>query len=336
MSRKRYFISRILQTIFLLWLAITFLFFMFRLMPGDFSGVMMAQGASEEAIQAFEERWRLNDPLYIQYITYMGNFIQGDLGTSMQFNVPVWEYVRIRIFNTLILVAPAITTGYILGGILGGIIGNARGSRLERFGVVGAILVSAFPGWFTAILLIIIFSGWFGLFPPGGVATTETITHYYSGGDTAWWGLYLTGDFLHHYALPFVTVTMAYSFVPTLTMRTSVIEVSGQDFMFYHRISGVDYRGRLRRLIRHASLPVVTLYPVSITQAISGLVIIETVFNWPGIGVALVQAVITRDFPVLMFVFFVAAAFVIIANLIVDFAYGIIDPRVTLGEEEGA
>jgi peptide/nickel transport system permease protein len=198
---------------------------------------------------------------------------------------------------------------------------------------MGAVTVGAFPGFFIAILMILIFSGFLGIFPAGGLASGNTLAQYGSR-EGINWGLYFTADFAWHYVLPFATVVLRFFYTPTLTMRTSVNEVSNQDFMYYHKISGLPGLSRLRRLIRHASLPVITLYPVSMTRAISGLVLIEMVFNWPGIGFTLVQSVFARDYPVVQFVFFITAVVVIFGNLLIDILYGVIDPRVTLGEGE--
>lgn len=328
MNRAQYILYRTVQTVFLLWFVLTFLFFLFRAMPGSYVDVMMTTGATQEGIEAFKQKWGLNQPLHVQYYQYMINFVQGDAGTTFQTNEPVWDFVAPKIFNTFILIAPAVTFAYILGAIFGSLLGVNRGSKFEQWGVSGAIFSGSFPEFFTAIILVIVFSGWLNLFPPTGLASIETQTSV-----TTWWGVYLTKDFLYHYTLPFSAVVLRYFFLPTLTMRTSVVEVSGQDFMYYHRVSGLPYIDRLKRLIRHASLPVITLYPVSMTRAISGLVLIETVFNWPGIGHALVTAVFARDFAVVQFVFFVAAAFVILANFGVDLLYTVIDPRVSVGSE---
>jgi peptide/nickel transport system permease protein len=110
------------------------------------------------------------------------------------------------------------------------------------------------------------------------------------------------------------------------------VEVQGQAFSYFQRLTGLPKSMLLRNIAKHSSLPVITLYPVSMTRAIGGLVLIEIVFNWPGIGYSLVQAVLGRDYPVLMFVFFLIAVFIIISNYLIDVLYGVIDPRVSVGE----
>lgn len=314
----------------MLWLVLTFIFFFFRLLPGSFAEIMMFRGASPETVAAFEAKWGLNDPLYIQYLRYISNFIAGDVGTSLQFRQPVWEFVKIKIFNSFLLVAPAITFTYIVGSLIGGYLGEKRGTSVEKLGLPPVVFSGAFPEFFIAIVLIIIFAGWLNLVPTSGMFGFQSVERF---SDAPWWRPYLTLDFAHHYILPFTAVVFRYLYLPVLIMRTSVVEVLGQDFFFYHRMTGIPGRSRMRHLLKHASLPVITLYPVSMTRAIGGLVLIEIVFNWPGIGYALVQGVLSRDFPVVQFVFFLVAAFVIIANFGVDVIYGVIDPRVSVGDD---
>lgn len=328
MSRLRYIAVRSLKTVALLWFVLTFLFFFFRLMPGSFTEIMLDQGASQEAVRAMEEKWGLNEPLYVQYYRYLLNFVQLDAGTSLTHRTPVWEFVKPRIFNTLILAVPALTASYVLGGIIGSVVGDKRGSRLERYAVTIVTLIGSFPGFFTAILAVMVFAVWIPIFPSGSMLSSETTLQYGS----TWWRPYLTKDFLWHYTLPFLVVTIRYVYGPTLIMRTSFIEVTGQDFAYYQRVSGLPYVRRLRHLGRHAILPLITLYPISMVQAVSGLVLIELVFNWPGLGNTLIQAIQSRNFPVVQFVFFSVAAIVIIANFAVDIIYGVIDPRISIGD----
>jgi peptide/nickel transport system permease protein len=327
MSRTRYFAFRTIQTVFMLWLALTFLFFFFRLMPGSFVDIMTFRGATQETIAAFEQKWGLNDPLYVQYWEYLLNFLRGDVGTSLRYRTPVLEFVATKIFNSFILIAPAITFAYIVGSTVGVLAGSNRGSYLEKFGILPFIFTGAFPSFFTAIVLVIIFAGWLNIFPTSGMVSPGTIE-----AGAPWYGRYLSMDFAMHYVLPFAAIVLRYLYLPTLIMRTNVVEVLGQDFSYYYRMAGLPKAKQWLHTAKHASLPVITLYPVSMTRAIGGLVLVEMVFNWPGIGYALVQSVLFRDFPVVQFVFFLVAAFVIISNFAIDIVYGIIDPRVSVGD----
>lgn len=324
---KRFVAVRTVQTIFMLWLVLTTIFVMFRLMPGDFTQQMAAAGASEEVLATIRENWGLNDPIYIQYIDYMQNFLRLDMGESPVFRVDVWDFTKGRIFNTFILVAPAMTFTYLLGALTGTIAGSKRGSLLEKFGIVPVIGIGSFPAFFISIVLIVVFASWLNLFPTSGMHTPGFTRQF-----DVWWRPYLTRDFGMHYILPFAAVVCRYLFIPSLIMRTSVVEVMDQDYTQYHRLTGLPKTQQLRHIAKHASLPLITIYPVSMARALGGLVLIETVFNWPGIGWTLVEAVLGRDYPIVQFVFFVVAAFVIISNFVVDLIYGIIDPRIRIDE----
>ncbi|MGM0604858.1 MAG: ABC transporter permease [Halobacteriota archaeon] len=326
-SLKRFFIIRTVQTILMLWLVLTGLFLLFRMMPGDFTAQMAVAGADEQVLERIRDQWGLNDPLHVQYYHYLVNFLQADLGESPVYRVDVWELVKMRIFNTFILVAPAMTFTYILGALIGTITGSKRGSKVERYGIVPVISAGSFPSFFIAIVLIIVFAVWGGLFPTSGMLSPNIADQF----DT-WWEPYFTTNFAMHYILPFSAVVCRYLFIPSLIMRTSVVEVTGQDYTEYHRLTGLPTVKRLRHVAKHASLPLITIYPVSLARALGGLVLIETVFNWPGIGWLLVESVLGRDYPVVMFVFFVVAAFVIISNFIVDLVYGVIDPRIRVDQ----
>ncbi|GAB3035390.1 ABC transporter permease [Natronobiforma cellulositropha] len=326
MVSVRYVGSRALQTVFLLWFMLTFLFFFFRLMPGSYLDIMMYRGADPESIAVFKENWGLNDPLYVQYGRYLVNFLGFDAGLSVQYREPVWDLVRRRMFNTFILVAPAITLSYVVGGVIGGLIGSRRDSRAGEHGLGALIFVGSLPSFFVGILLIAMFSMWAGLFPTSGMVSPE-VTRTYR--DAVWWRPYLTGDFAMHYTLPFVAIVFRYLYFPSLIIRTSFIDVTRQEFNEFYRVAGLTPRARLRHQLKHASLPLITLYPLSMTWALGGMVLIETVFNWPGIGQMLVQAVLSRDYPVIQFVFFIIAAFVILSNFVVDLVYGVVDPRIS-------
>jgi len=327
MSRARYFVVRTLQTVAMLFLILTFLFFFFRLMPGNYADIMTFQGVTGEQLQAFEAKWGLNDPLHVQYVDYVTNFVTGDVGTSLRLREPVWEAVKMKLFNSFILLAPGITLGYLIGTTLGTYLGTNRGSLSERVGVIGSIFIGTMPIFFLAIVLLMIFSGWLNWFPSSGMISAVNAAQFEN---SPWYARYLSADFALHYALPFTAVVIRYINLPALIMRTSVVEVLGQDFVYYHRVTGLPRLRQVRHIAKHASLPVITVYPISMTRAIGGLVLLEVVFNWPGIGYELVQAVLQRDFPVVQFVFFLIAAFVLVSNYLIDVLYGIIDPRVSV------
>jgi peptide/nickel transport system permease protein len=327
-SRIRYFVRRTLVTGLLIVLVATALFLFFRFMPGDYTSLLIQQGMSPEQAERLQEKWGLDAPLYVQYFRYITNMLTADAGDSFRFGQPVWELVRPRILNSFILVAPAITATYVIGGLLGAVIGRYRGGLFEKSSIIGVSMFHSIPDFFLGILLIAAFSETVGLFPTSGMLSPQTSIMLQ---DQPYWARFLHLEFWMHYVLPFATITLYFMQYPALIMRNSVVEVSGQEFLHYHRLKGLPRLALLRKLIRHASLPVITLYPISLATSISGLVLIEVVFNWPGIGRLLVDSVLARDFPVIQFVFLVAAVWVILGNFLVDLLYGVIDPRVSVG-----
>lgn len=333
MSQIRYVFNRTIITIILIFLVATALFFFFRLMPGDFLDYLAAEGISPEQAQDVREKWGIDEPLYIQYYRYATNLLTGDMGNSFIYGISVWELTAQRIFNSFILVAPAITMAYIAGSVLGVFLGSQRGSRTEKWGVVLTSIPRSFPEFFIGIVLATIFAGTLGILPTSGMVSIELQAEI----SDEWLPLRILGtlDFWQHYILPFTTIFLYYLTVPTLVMRTSVVEVSGQDFLYYHRIKGLSNRIRTKQLLKHSSLPVLTLFPVSMTRAIGGMVLVEVVFNWPGIGFLLVESVLARDFPVIQFIFLLTAIWVILGNYVIDILYGVIDPRISIEGAEG-
>jgi peptide/nickel transport system permease protein len=327
MSRLRYFAERTAVTALLIFLVATALFIFFRLMPGDYSALLIQQGMSQDQIALLQAKWGLNAPLYEQYYSYVRNLLTADVGVSFRHRAPVWELVRPRILHSLILVVPAITATYVIGGVLGALIGRYRGGLFEKSSIIGVSVFHSIPDFFLGILLIAAFSETAGIFPTSGMLSTQTSIAIQ---EQPFYEMLFLKEFWIHYALPFATITLYFMQYPALIMRNSVVEISGQDFLHYHRLKGLPRSRLLGKLIRHASLPVITLYPISLANGISGLVLIEVVFNWPGIGRLLVESVLARDFPVIQFVFLVAAVWVILENFLVDLLYGVIDPRVSV------
>ncbi|WP_134671585.1 ABC transporter permease [Halorussus marinus] len=332
MSRLRYFARRTAVTAVLIFLVASALFLFFRLMPGDYTSLLIQQGMDPQQIEALRRKWGLAAPLHVQYVRYIVNLLTADVGQSFRYGEPVWDLVAPRILNSFVLVAPAITATYIIGGLFGAIMGRRRGGYLEKSGIITVSAFHSIPDFFLGIILIAVFSSTLGIFPTSGMLSTPTSIMIQ---DQPYWRRFLLPEFWKHYALPFATVMLYFMQYPALIMRNSVVEVSDQEFLHYHRLKGLPESTLLRKIIRHASLPVVTLYPISLAASISGLVLIEIVFNWPGIGSLLVSSVLARDFPVIQFVFLVAAVWVILGNFLVDLLYGVLDPRVSVSGSDG-
>lgn len=331
MSRVRFFVKRTIITAALIVVVASALFLFFRMMPGDYGSVMMQAGASQEAVEKTRAKWGLDDPMYVQYFHYVVNMLTANPGDSFIYGIPVWTLVKERMINSFILVGPAITAAYVVGGLIGVVLGSNRGTLMEKSGLIGVTFFKTLPEFFTGIVLLVIFSLTLGIFPTSGMLSLDTSQRI--GNDL--FARFVTIDFWMHYALPFTTIMLYYMTIPALIMRNAVVENLGQDFLYYHRVKGLPGLSIKRKLIKHSSIPVITLYPVSMTRAIGGMVLVEVVFNWPGIGKLLVDSVLARDFPTVQFVFLIAAIWVILGNYVIDVLYSIIDPRVAI-EGDGA
>lgn len=332
MSRIRYILKRSVISLFLIFVIASILWAFFKAIPGDFATLLVTSGASPEQIEAVRTAYGLNQPLYVQYFRYITNLLTGQLGSleSVQYGSPVWELIRNRLINSFILVGPAIVTAFVLGSIWGALMGTKPGSLTEKYGIIPPSAIGVTPDFFIGILMIFIFATWLGLFPNGGFlspATYETI-----GNDPSYFAIFQTKDFWMHYTLPFFSIVLKFLYYPSLIMRSSINDVIGQEFAYYHRITGLPKHRRMRHLMKHASFPVITVFPASMVLSISGLVLIEVVFNWPGIGLLLVDSVLSRDVPVIQFIFLLVAIWIVIGNFVVDIVYSIIDPRISIGD----
>ncbi|MFC6724097.1 ABC transporter permease [Halobium palmae] len=327
MSRLSYYGQRVVMSILLVFAIATFLFFSFRLMPGDYATLLLQQGASPEQVESVRESWGLNDPLYVQYLRWMFNMFTGDAGTSRQFSRPVVEVVGTAVRNSMILALPGVLVAFVIGSLYGALMGIKPGSRFERYGIIPPNLVGTTPDFFIAILLVYVFASTLGLFPTGSMLSIEAQK------SVSGWRIYTTGSFWYHYVLPFSTVVIKYMYYPAMVMRGSVVEVRNQEFATYQRLLGLSSWTRFKHLMKHASLPVITVLPSVTARAISGLVLIEIVFNWPGVGALLFNSVIARDTPVIQFLFLLVAIWIVLGNFVVDVFYTLIDPRITVEGE---
>lgn len=329
MSYRRYLFIKTVSTGVTILLVMVGLFFLFRLLPGDFTARLALAGATPEQIEAARERAGLGKPLYIQFITFVENMLTGNAGTSYSYNIPVVELTITRLFYSAVLIGPAVITAFIIGTFSGADFGMSSEGFKDKFGSIFVMVAGAIPQFFLAILLIEIFAIWLDLFPTSGVVATSNLQIMNDPFE-----LIQTSEFWWHYSLPFLTVVLHFIYIPTLLMRTSVVEVMNEDFIYYHKIKKLKNRTQLRRIIRHSIIPVITVFPISMSRALSGMVLVEIVFNWPGIGKLLIESVFSNDLPVLQFAFILVAAWVILANYFIDILYPLIDPRISLSSSE--
>jgi peptide/nickel transport system permease protein len=320
---RRYIIRRLVQNAFLLWLLASLMFVLFRLLPGDPVTIILSPELSEETRQAMRAAWGLDRPLWSQYLTYVANLAQGELGISFHYQQPVWDVLEDKIVNTLVLMIPSTAVAVVVG-ILGGMyFGWRHGSRIEQLGLLLPPVIRGLPVFWLGILLLMAFSYGLHWFPNGGMRSMGTFV-------TDRWQLFLSWDFLWHLTLPFLCMTITSLPEPMLIMRSSLLETRGEDYLELIEAKGVSEWVVLKHAARGSMLPVMTWVFHMFGYAMASTVVIEIVFAWPGLGREIVTAVNAHDYPVVQAAFFLISAIIISLNLVMDVLYGVLDPRVAL------
>ena len=294
------------------------MFLLLRLAPGDpvDAYVNPSMAMSPQDMAALRAQLGLDQPLPVQYFAWLRQALSGNLGFSLQgTGDPVLSLVLTHLGPTLLLIAAGLTLAIVLG-ITGGVIGAVRRNGAIDLGLsVLAFLGISSPAFLSALLGLYVFSVRMGVAPSGGMVTP--------GGSGS------VGDVAVHLVLPAILLSIGHTALIMRYSRASMLEVLNQDYIRTARAKGAKERSVVaRHALRNALLPVVTLIGSTIGVAVGGAVFIESVFNWPGMGLLMVTAVRARDYPVIMGAALVIGVFVIVLNLLTDLAYVVIDPRV--------
>ena len=299
-------------------------FLLIRLAPGDPALTIAGEmgGATEEIIEDIRRTYGLDQPLPHQLLVYMKRMLSGDLGDSLFFNTPVMELILERLGPTVLLVMTAMLMAVILGAFLGVLAArNPEGLFSNLITVLSLVGYSA-PVFWTGIMLLIVFSAMIPLFPLSGMYDVRLDSE----------GLARVLDVARHLALPAFTLGIIYLAQYSRMSRASMLDVLGADYVRTARAKGLSERVVLyKHALRNAVLPVVTLAGLQFGSMLSGAVLVETVFNWPGLGQLAFESILRRDHPTILGILFFASGMVVAANLLTDLAYRIIDPRIRIG-----
>ncbi|MEP3279848.1 MAG: ABC transporter permease [Stappiaceae bacterium] len=315
--------GRFLQLLLVLWAVITILFLLFRLMPGSPMAAYIDPTFTVEQQQALMAQFGLDKPLWSQYLSYLGNLLQGEMGQSFRYKTPVSDRIWALLPNTLILTFTSLIIAYAFGILAGAYLAWRRGSMVEKLSLPAVLTTRAMPEFWLGMVLLAIFSFWLGWFPAGGTRTPGT--DY-----TGFWDLYTSGDFIAHLTLPAATLAIYSQGLPLLLMRSNMLDVMKEDFVTMARVKGLsNWTVVVRHAARNALLPVMTSFAISVGYQLQGNVVVETVFSWPGLGRELVTAVAASDYPLAQGAFLMIAVVVILMNLIADLLYTFLDPRVS-------
>ena len=303
---KRYIARRLMQGVVLLCMVATIVFFLGRF-TGNPVDLMLPEDATAEDRLAMIKTLGLDGPLYQQFLIFVSNALHGDLGMSIRMRQPATEAFFSRLPNTLAIIPWAIVLAMAVGIPLGVVAALNRGNFIDRAAGTTAVLCVAMPSFWLGILLIFVFSVELGWLPSGRMGGPE------------------------HYILPVITLGAFLVAGFMRLVRSSMLEVMDSEFVKLARIKGLsEWVVIWKHCLRNALIPVLTLWGVFVGNLITGAIVTETVFAWPGIGRLTYEAVIFRDFPLLQAIIILKSILILSINLLVDILYAYVDPRIRL------
>lgn len=296
-------------------------FLLIRLAPGDPAAVIAGEmgGASEEILASIRARYGLDQPLIVQLGIYLSNVVRGDLGVSYYFNRPVIELILSRLGPTVLLVMTAQLVSIALGVVMGVLAARKPQGFLSGFVALISTVGYAAPVFWTGMMLTILFASIFPVLPVEGMSSAR-----FRGG---------TLDYMlnvaRHLVLPATTLGIIFLAQYARLARAAMIDVLGADYVRTARAKGVaESRVVFKHALRNAILPILTVAGLQFGNLISGALLVETVFNWPGMGRLAFDSILRRDYPVLLGVLFFSAMMVVLANILTDLSYRLADPRI--------
>jgi ABC-type dipeptide/oligopeptide/nickel transport system permease component len=290
-------------------LILSFVIFMLQhLVPGDPTLLVIPETYTQDVYDRARERLGIDESLPVQYAKFLQHTVTGDLGTSLMYRKPVSDLVLERLVKTLLLSLGSLVVCYLIGIPLGVIAALRRGSILDSFCMSIATLGLAIPGFWLGILLVILFSIHLGWLPA-------------TGSQDGW----------KSYVLPIFTLGVAEAASVARLIRSSMVDNLAADYIRTARSKGVrEFAVVMRHAFRNALLPIVSVLGLQIGYLLTGAVVVETVFAWPGLGKLLIDSILNKDFPVAQAVLLIIGAMIVLSNLAADLAYRLVDPRVVL------
>lgn len=319
----RFIIARILQTAAVLFFVAGITFALVHMAPGDPSAATMDNPEVSEAVRA---RWRasygLDQPLPVQFVKYVTSTARGDFGWSISRHMPVSDVIRAALPRTLSLMGAALLLGFVLGALLGRIQAARRDSATDRSISGVSLFFYSMPDFWLALIVLMTFAYWIPVFPVGGAV--DPLHEHLSPAARAL-------DHFRHMALPVSTLTLILAATVARFHRSALIETLPADFVRTARAKGVREGTILRRHAeRNALFPLISLVGLAIPALFTGAVFVEKIFAWPGMGLVIVNAIGSRDYPLVMGTVIIASVLVAVGNLLTDLLYMAADPRVRI------
>ena len=313
--------QRVVWGLILLLAVIVLNFSLIHMAPGDPAEVIAGEmgGATEEMMASIRATYGLDRPFHEQLLVYLGRVVQGDLGHSFFFDRPVTELIVGRIMPTIILVVTSLLLAVLVGTFLGVIAARNPNGLLSHIVTVLSLLGYATPVFWLGMMVLLLFSQYLPWFPAFGMRTIPVPETPFAR----------ALDVLHHMVLPTFTLSILYLASYSRLSRASMLDVLGSDYIRTARSKGLaEYVVIFKHALKNAALPIVTIAGLQVGSVFSGAVLVETVFSLPGVGPLLYESILRRDYPVMLGVLFGAAVTTVVANIITDLVYRVLDPRI--------
>ena len=319
----RFLVRRVLQSLCLILILIVINFLLIHLAPGDPAQILAGQSGDEKYYEFIRAKFGLDRPLLTQLWIYLTSVLRGDFGYSLGYQQSVVSVIFERVPATLLLMLSAVSLASISGVILGVESARRENSLTDRAINTFALLGYSIPSFSVGHLLLIVFVLYLGLFPAQNMANA----------DRELTGLSRLFDLLAHLVLPAATLAIVYLAQIMRLTRTAMLHVIGEDFITTARAKGLS-EGRVlyKHALRNALLPVITVIGSDLGMLLSGALLIETVFAWPGLGRLMIDSLAMRDYPVLLGLFLLISISVAVVNFITDLIYSVLDPRISYGQ----
>jgi peptide/nickel transport system permease protein len=320
----RYIGWRLLQAIPVILGVIILCFLLLQLAPGDMAMVLAGEagGAPPGFIEELRARYGLDKPVLVQLFLYLKNILLLDLGFSFRHNAPVLNLLLGRLGPTLLLMGTTLALSLGLGVLAGLLASLWVRTWKDHLISIAAIVAYATPLFWVGLMLILAFSIKLDWFPTSGMEDVVAFNE----------GFARVADIAHHLVLPSITLSLFYMALYARLMRATMLEQRGLDYVTTARAKGLtERRITVRHMLRNALLPVLTMAGVQVGGLLGGSVVVESVFAWPGLGQLAFEALFSRDFNLLLGIFFFSACLVVAVNIVVDVLYVILDPRVRIG-----
>ena len=309
-----YIFKRIFMTIPVMVVVALFVFLLLRLSPGDPAAVIAGDYATAEDVQKIREKLGLSEPIFVQFVTWLGSLIQGDLGTSIFSNKPVTELIAQRLEPTLMLALTTIIFSILVAVPLGTIAAFRAGSWIDRLVMLFSVGGFSVPVFVLGYILIYSFSITWRILPVQGYRSP------FEDGML---------PFIQHIILPTLTLSVIYIALLARMTRASVMEVLEEDYIRTARAKGLsEVKILMRHALGNAAVPIVTVIGIGIALLIGGVVVTESVYNIPGLGRLVLDAVLARDYPIIQGLILFFSLIYVLLNLIIDLTYTLFDPRI--------